>query len=129
MKRACLTRSALAATLVLVLSPMWASAAELALLRNGFTIRHERRQVVGEATRLFLEGGESSYIDVPTMEIQGFEKDLSQPRIPEASTSSPSVDLNQVVNSASAAYHLDPDLVNTIIRHFLSIQQARAADQ
>jgi soluble lytic murein transglycosylase-like protein len=27
----------------------------------------------------------------------------------------PALDLNQVVNSASAAYHLDPDLVNSVI--------------
>ncbi len=93
------------------------AAADLALLRNGFTIRHERRQVLGENTRLFTGAGESSYIDVPTAEIEGFEKDLTLPRLPESSpASTPSaVDLSQVVNSASAAYHLDPDLVNSVI--------------
>jgi soluble lytic murein transglycosylase-like protein len=93
------------------------AAADLALLRNGFTIRHERRQVVGENTRLFLGAGEASYIDVPTTEIEGFEKDLTLPRFPQAAPASlpPTVDLSQVVNSASAAYHLDPDLVNSVI--------------
>ena len=94
-----------------------AAAADLALLNNGFTIRHERRQTVGENTRLFTGAGDSSYIDVPTSDIEGFEKDLSLPRLPEASSSSATsaVDLNHVVKSASATYHLDPDLVNSVI--------------
>src|SRR5258708_5474780 len=107
----------LLATLAVTLFPRSATAADLALLRNGFTIRHERRQVVGENTRLFLASGDSSYVDVPTAEIEGFEKDLSLPRMPDVSSSSAAsaVDLNQVVNSASASYHLDPDLVNSVI--------------
>jgi len=118
MKKMRSIRSAIAlATLALTILPGCAAAADLALLRNGFTIRHERHQVVGGNTRLFLAGGESSYVDVPTAEIEGFEKDLSLPRMPEVSSSSPAsaVDLNQVVNSASASYHLDPDLVNSVI--------------
>lgn len=103
--------------LTILLIPDLASAADLALLRNGFTIRHEHRQVLGDNTRLFLGAGASSYIDVPTAEIEGFEKDLALPRVPESSPagSPPSADLDEVVNSASAAYHLDPDLVNSVI--------------
>jgi soluble lytic murein transglycosylase-like protein len=108
-------RRALLAGLVLLSTA--ASAAELALLRNGFTIRHERHQIVGNTTRLFLDNGETSFVDIPTAEIQSFEKDLSLPRIPAPSAAAepPAVDLNKVVNSASAAYHLDPDLVNSVI--------------
>ena len=72
-------------TLALTLLQSLAAAADLALLRNGFTIRHERREIVGENTRLFVASGDSSYIDVPTTEIEGFEKDLSLPQMPEAS--------------------------------------------
>jgi soluble lytic murein transglycosylase-like protein len=110
-------RSALAAGLAILLLSCGAAAADLALLRNGFTIRHERREIVGDMTRLFPQGGESSYIDVPTAEIEGFEKDLTLPQMPAAPAPSAAatVDLNQVVNSASAAYHLDPDLVNSVI--------------
>jgi soluble lytic murein transglycosylase-like protein len=93
-----------------------AAAADLAVLRNGFTIRHERRQVLGEVTRLFPKVGDSGYIDVPTAEIEGFEKDLTLPppqSSPAHTTSAP--DLAAVVKSASAAYHLDPDLVNSVI--------------
>lgn len=98
-----------------------ASAAEVALLRNGFTIRHEHRMVIGDNTRLFFDDGTASFLDVPTADIEGFEKDLTQPAVSAAApataptTPPPAPDLNQVVNSASAAYHLDPDLVNSVI--------------
>jgi soluble lytic murein transglycosylase-like protein len=100
-----------------------ATAAELAILRNGFSIRHEHRLVMGTTTRLFLAADDSSFTDVPTAEITGYEKDLSLPAPADAhaSTLAPSASaksapaLNQVVNSASAAYHLDPDLVNSVI--------------
>lgn len=95
-----------------------ASAAELAVLRNGFTIRHEHRQIMGESTRLFLDSGTASYVDVPTEEINGFEKDLTLPGTPQTQTPQPvpASDLTQIVNSASATYRLDPDLVNSVIR-------------
>jgi soluble lytic murein transglycosylase-like protein len=109
-----------ALTIALLSAP--ASATEVALLRNGFTIRHEHRLVIGDNTRLFFDGDTASFIDVPTADIEGFEKDLTQPAVskpavpqPAPKTPPPALDLNQVVNSASAAYHLDPDLVNSVI--------------
>ncbi len=107
-----------------------ASAAELAILRNGFSIRHEHRLVMGTMTRLYLAADDSSFTDVPSEEITGYEKDLSLPAPvptePPASTPAPSQSsksgspkptppLNQVVDIASAQYHLDPDLVNSVI--------------
>jgi|HubBroStandDraft_2_1064218.scaffolds.fasta_scaffold25074_2 soluble lytic murein transglycosylase-like protein len=100
-----------------------ATAAELAILRNGFSIRHEHRLVMGATTRLYFAADDSSFTDVPTEEITGFEQDLSLPAPadshPSAFASSGSAKsappLNQVVNSASATYHLDPDLVNSVI--------------
>ncbi len=105
-----------------------ATAAELAILRNGFSIRHEHRLVMGTNTRLYLAADDASFMDVPTEEITGYEKDLSLP-VPAdlpASIPAPSkpsklgptkaaLPLNQVVNVASAEYHLDPDLVNSVI--------------
>jgi hypothetical protein len=100
-----------------------ATAAELAILRNGFSIRHEHRLVMGTTTRLFFAADDSSFTDVPTEEITGYEKDLSLPvpagsQTPISSQAQPAKSapaLNQVVDSASAAYHLDPDLVNSVI--------------
>lgn len=127
-----------------------ASADELAVLRNGFSIRHEHRLVMGDTTRLYLGADDSSFTDVPTADITGYEKDLTAPASPVAPLApvtgtadsrtaaataivkpaplkpsqlssarlrpAPSrSDLNNMVNSASAAYHLDPDLVNSVI--------------
>ena len=120
------------------LLPGKAAAADIAILRNGFTIRHDHRIAMGETTRLFMSADDSSFTDVATAEITSFEKDLTPP--PPATPPSPprasfpasaparpvipsrpatpaptAADLNQMVSSASAAYHLDPDLVNSVI--------------
>jgi len=112
-----------------------ATAAELAILRNGFSIRHEHRLAMGTTTRLYLAADDSSFTDVPTADITGYEKDLLLPLPAPADThasmaarsaTAKSVPaLNEVVNSASAAYHLDPDLVNSVI-HAESGFNARA---
>src|SRR5437588_11738243 len=59
-------------------------ASDLAVLTNGYTIRHERREVVGATTRLYLGSDASSYVDIPTSEIQSFENDLTPVSIPAA---------------------------------------------
>ena len=121
---------------------------EVAVLRNGFSIRHERREVVGDTTRLYTTADGSSFVDVPTAEIEHFEAapDLPTPgsRLSASAEKSKSpflaknarngapgasifpsasgfptngaVDLNEVVNSASGRYRLDPDLVNSVIK-------------
>jgi soluble lytic murein transglycosylase-like protein len=113
-----------AVALILLAHP--ATAAELAILRNGFTIRHEHRLEMGATTRLYFTADDSSFTDVPTAEITSYEKDLlppapadshptdSPPATPTQSAKS-TPPLSQVVDSASAAYHLDPDLVNSVI--------------
>src|SRR5579864_7360562 len=54
-------------------------AGEVAVLRNGFSIRHERREVVGDVTRLYTTADGSSFVDVPTAEIEHFE---AAPEVP-----------------------------------------------
>jgi soluble lytic murein transglycosylase-like protein len=109
---------------LLTLSALPCPAADTAVLRNGFSIRHERRQVIGAVTRLYMDGDNSSFVDVPTSEIDHFEaapeesvqtKPAPQPSLQASSTQHP-VDLNEVVNAASGTYRLDPDLVNSVIR-------------
>jgi soluble lytic murein transglycosylase-like protein len=115
-----------------------AFGADLALLTNGFSIRHEHRLVMGETTRLYLSADDSSFTDVPTAEIASYEKDLALPAPADAYASLPTPfasakaesakaqsakvqsdrsapALSEVVNAASAAYHLDPDLVTSVI--------------
>jgi hypothetical protein len=111
-----------------------ATAAELAILSNGYSIRHDHHMVMGATTRLYLGADDSSFTDVPTAEITGFEKELLLPeaspppassaaskatqnkaQVQAGSPAKPAQPLNDVVASASAAYHLDPDLVNSVI--------------
>lgn len=111
-------------------------AGEVAVLRNGFSIRHERREVVGDRTRLYVSADGSSFVDVPTAEIEHYEAapDLpatsgsrlpvaamnpvsrTSPFTPGATHAPPVIDLNEVVTSASGRYRLDPDLVNSVIK-------------
>ena len=60
-----------------------AFAADLAILSNGFSIRHDHHLVMGATTRLFLSPDGSSFTDVPTAEISSYEKDLSPPPAPD----------------------------------------------
>jgi soluble lytic murein transglycosylase-like protein len=102
--------------------PCWAG--QIAILRNGFSIQHERRQVMGATTRLYVTLDGSSYVDVPTAEIDHFEyAPLANAASGNAASgvmfqgaNSTPVDLNEVVNSASGRYRLDPDLVNSVIK-------------
>ena len=89
------------------------SAAQMAILRNGFAIRHERREVRGNVTRLYLTAAPDNYVDVPTPELAGFEED-DAPVLP-ASVPTPVISLDAVVRAACARNNVDPDLVNSLI--------------
>jgi soluble lytic murein transglycosylase-like protein len=102
------------------------SAADLAILHNGFSIRHERREIVGSVTRLYLTADPGGYVDIPTAQIERFEIDLSPPAatpppaapaLPLATAANPKspVQLNEVIHDISDRHHLDPDLVNSVI--------------
>jgi hypothetical protein len=122
-----------AGIVLLVVASLPCFAAEVAVLRNGFTIKHERREIVGDLTRLYVTSDGSSFIDVPTVEIEHFE--AAPPEAVEDAPSSPKtgelrptsggkpsvipqrpVDLSKVVDEASGRYRLDPDLVNSVIK-------------
>lgn len=98
-------------TLGLLLTSLASVASDLAVLHNGFSIRHERREVIGSVTRLYLGADKDGYVDVPTAEIDHFEPDLSLPPAAQNPQGLP-----EVVSTASDRYHLDPDLVNSVIR-------------
>ncbi len=115
-----------AALAIFAASALPCAAADSAVLRNGFSIRHERRQVIGTITRLYVDGDDSSFVDVPTAEIDHFEavpvesgkvESASQLLLkPPAESAQHPLDLNEVVRAASGTYSLDPDLVNSVIR-------------
>lgn len=131
-------RVRLSVVVTLAIAALPCFAAEVAVLRNGFSIRHERREVVGGVTRLYVSADGSSFVDVPTAEIEHFEAAPELPeaasgsRLPASGTGTPAsqpspfartsqhvssaLNLDDVVSSASGRYRLDPDLVNSVIK-------------
>jgi Transglycosylase SLT domain len=109
----------LGCSVLLVLAPIVAHAADVAVLDNGFEIRHERREVVGTDTRLYLEANPSSgYVDVPTSQIVRYEHDDSiRPKAaPSRATAGPKPsDISSAVEDASKAHAIDPDLISSVI--------------
>jgi soluble lytic murein transglycosylase-like protein len=129
---------------VLVLAQLSAFAAEIAVLRNGFSIRFERKELIGSTTRLYTATG---YMDIASDQIESFEAEET-PVNPELQAGAPagiqpqpatqsgtqsatqlapqplalaakttqSVDLDQVVRDASSRNRLDPDFVNSVIK-------------
>jgi soluble lytic murein transglycosylase-like protein len=115
-----------------------AQAADLAVLRNGNSIRHERRQVLGAITRLYLSDSSSGYIEIPTSEILRFEVDTAipatavparapaaspepradhAPAIPPAQASAVTrAELNSMIAGAGQRHQIDPDFINSVIR-------------
>jgi soluble lytic murein transglycosylase-like protein len=90
-------------------------SAELANLRNGFSIRHERHETVGGTTRLYLSAApDSGYVDVPSAQIESFEP--APPEPPAAAVLPPSSDLKTIVSSASDRHQVDADFIASVIR-------------
>ncbi|HXJ90442.1 MAG TPA: lytic transglycosylase domain-containing protein [Candidatus Binatia bacterium] len=130
------SQSVLSWMLLFFLASLPCFGGEVAILKNGFSIKHERREIVGDLTRLYVNASGSSFIDVPTAEIEHFEPAPPEPvedsaartespvvplrtasnGRPSAFPQRPVTDLSQVVNDASGRYRLDPDLVNSVIK-------------
>ena len=76
-------RLRVAVVVIISLAALPCFGGEVAVLKNGFSIRHERREVVGEVTRLYVTADGSSFVDVPTSEIEHYE---AAPDLPESAT-------------------------------------------
>jgi len=87
-------------------------AAEIANLSNGFGIRHERHETVGETTRLYLDSG--GFVDVATTQIESFEAAPLDPAKPEPVHSK--ADLPAIIGDASARSRIDADFIASVIR-------------
>lgn len=126
---------------VLVLAHLSAFGAQIAMLRNGFSIRFDHKEQIGNSTRLYSATG---YLDIASDQITSFEEDetpvtpepqtaaqppVQAPNQPLANqalataskTSAPAtavqnIDLDQVVREASNRNRLDPDFVSSVIR-------------
>jgi soluble lytic murein transglycosylase-like protein len=99
-----------------------ASADQNAILSNGASIRHERREVRDDVTRLFLPGETDNFIDVPTADIVGFEE-IAAPPVSAAVAiaekpllrGSGAIDLGAVVSAAGNRNNINPDLITSMI--------------
>jgi hypothetical protein len=65
----------------MLVAQLYAFGGEVAVLRNGFTVRFERREQSGNTTRLYTRNG---FLDIPTTEIASFEPDDAPPDIDPA---------------------------------------------
>ncbi len=98
-----------AVAMVVISASVGASGADLAILRNGNSIRHERRQVVGQVTRLYLSDTASGYIEIPTSQIERFERDtapapvLAKSQPPASQTATPQLATALAVKTQTAA--------------------------
>src|SRR5215470_19217212 len=92
-----------------LLMTAFASATDLAILRNGFSIPHERRTTLGNVVRLYTGADASSYVDIPAEQIDHFEKDLTPPTRPVsappqlAGPAKPQ-NLDEVINNISSLH-------------------------
>lgn len=115
-----------------------ASAADLAVLKNGATIPFLRKEQNGNVTRLYIPGG---HLDINSSDIASYDKDDSvlaeTPSLPAATEAeavagskpapnspaaapatapAPQVNIDEVIRQASLRHQIDPDFVASVIR-------------
>ena len=87
-----------------------------AVLRNGFTIRHDHQQKLQDVTRLYLSPDPNGgFVDVPTEEILSLDRQEIPlpPPVPQTATRE---DVERWVNSASDQHQVDADLIRSVIK-------------
>jgi len=92
-----------------------ASAADLAILKNGFTVRHERHSTSANSTRLYLDANGSSFVDVATDQIVGFEHDDTPAPTPERASPVPQKTIQEHISDASGKHGVDKDFISSVI--------------
>ena len=109
--------------LLLLAAQLCASAADLAVLKNGSTIPFLSKEQIGSMTRLYIPGG---HLDIPTSQIASYDKDdsplddLTSDAQPTAAanvaTSAPKAETNnaQPVQANPAAAKVQPVATKTI---------------
>jgi len=102
------------AAALLLLAGFPASGAEMAMLRNGFSIRHERHEPREAVTRLYLTSANDNFVDVPTAEILGYEE-IEAPLAPIRQPA-PADTLEAMVSAAGNRNNIDPELIASVIR-------------
>ncbi len=98
-----------------------AYGADSAILRNGFSLQYDRRQVMRDTTRFYLSATGNDYVDIRTDQIVAIERDSDPPASPApparpvAATDAGRPSLTQLVNWASYRHLIDADLITSVI--------------
>lgn len=86
----------------------------LAVLRNGFSIQHQRAEArEGGVTRLYTTG--EDFVDVPTAQIVSFETQELPPEPPPPSVAG-TLTIPQLVDLAGDKHQIDSDFIRSVIR-------------
>jgi soluble lytic murein transglycosylase-like protein len=97
------------------------SASEKAVLRNGFSLIHDHRDLRGPVTRLYLSPTEETFIDVPNDQIIGIEKLDPDEEVflkPPASVPAPVADkdLDAIIAAAAKRHNIDADFIRSVVK-------------
>jgi soluble lytic murein transglycosylase-like protein len=101
-----------AASLLLISST--AFAAEIAELRNGFSIRHHTRETRDGLVRLYIDIDKKSFVDVPAEEIEGYSNDPD--RAAPAAEAPSGKSTGQIVREAGEKHGVDSDFISSVIK-------------
>ncbi len=102
----------LIATLLLLSSTVF--AAEIAELRNGFSIRHRTREMHDGQVRLYIDDQKTSFVDVPAEEIESYSSEPD--RVAPAADTVPAKSTSQIVREASETHGVDSDFIRSVIK-------------
>lgn len=114
-------------TLLLLCSTVLAAtgfAAEVAELRNGFSIAHRSREMHNGSVRLYLDDAKKSFVDLPAGQIASYstvpdpepEPHLATSSSPALSPAMPAKSTDQIVLEASETQGVDSDFLHSVIR-------------
>jgi soluble lytic murein transglycosylase-like protein len=98
-------------TVVLISSTVF--AAEIAELRNGFTIRHTAREVRDGLVRLYIDGQKKTFVDVAAEDVQSYS---FEPDPEPAAAPRPTKTTQQIVSEASEKHGVDSDFIHCVIK-------------
>lgn len=100
-----------------------ALAADIAVLRNGFEVRHERREVAGDRTRLYVSAG--GYVEVANGDIAEIKQEEYVPPVAvpgqtageaPATTKAQGLDVHALAGKAADQHQIDQDFIEAVIR-------------
>ena len=92
-------------------------AAEDVTLRNGYTLRCDHREQVGDRVRLFTAGNSGNFVEVGAAEVVAVESVpdppvvtvLKEPKLTQS-------DVRQLISQAGTNHNLDVDLLASVVR-------------